>query len=160
MTAPNFQTRRPIMPALSELPATYRSSAYPISSILALAVFREVRHDPGRIVRARGLFWLSGCNIPDVRGTPRGSVGALAALAEGSEHRARLCGRQMGLPRFQTAAPSPNRPGRRVEIPVNTRMTGSRSSSALWASGADSPLDGLTVRGAPVGFRPSLPAGE
>ena len=70
------------MPALSEVPATYRSSAYPISSILALAVFREVRHDPGRIVRARGLFWLSGCNIPDVRGTPRGSVGALAALAE------------------------------------------------------------------------------
>jgi hypothetical protein len=51
------------MPALSEVPAAYRSSAYPISSILALAVFKEVRHDPGRIVRARGLFRLFGCNI-------------------------------------------------------------------------------------------------
>ena len=28
------------------------------------------------------------------------------------------------------------------------------------ARGADSQLYGLTVRGAPVGFRPSLPAGE
>jgi hypothetical protein len=37
------------MPALSEVPAAYRSSACPISSIFALAVFKEVRHDPGRI---------------------------------------------------------------------------------------------------------------
>jgi hypothetical protein len=60
-----------------------------------------------------------------------------------------------------TASFELSRPGRKRKFSDSIGLGGlSRSSSALWASGADSHLDGLTVRGAPVGFRPSLLAGE
>jgi hypothetical protein len=46
-----------------------------------------------------------------------------------------------------------------VKTSQNPPRSNNAFSPALWASGACE-LDGLTVRGAPIGFRPSLLAGE
>ena len=80
------------MPGLSEVPAAYPSSACPISSILALAVFKEVRHVilvgacapvaffgyPGK----PSALTPPGCDIQTLAAPHEDLTGALAALAE------------------------------------------------------------------------------
>jgi acetolactate synthase I/II/III large subunit len=86
---------------------------------LALAVFKDVRHDPGRMVRAVAFFDYPGkpraltppgCNIQTLAAPHEDLSGHSPRYRGRSEHRARLCGRQMGLRRFQAAAPSPRMP--------------------------------------------------
>ena len=53
-----------------------------------------------------------------------------------------------------------SRPGRRREFRDSIDWEAFGVSPTPWISGADGQLDGLSVGGAPVGFRPSLLARE